>query len=59
MLKTETEFDEIVRVYNLAREDFKVLVGETPENYRVLLFVNPDLHISITLFTEMCKSGLT
>lgn len=53
MLKTKTEFDEIVRVYNLAREDFKVLVGETPENYRVLLFVNPDLHVSVNRVIEI------
>ncbi|MCK5304874.1 MAG: hypothetical protein KAJ72_06470, partial [Candidatus Heimdallarchaeota archaeon] len=53
MLKTETEFDEIVRVYNLAREDFKALVGETPENYRVLLFVNPDLHVSVNRVVEI------
>ena len=53
MLKAKTEYNEIVRVYNLAREDFKHLVGETPENYRVLLFINPDLHVSVNRVVEI------
>ena len=51
MLKSELK--EIVHVYNLAREDFRNLVGDTPENYRVLLFINPDLHVSVNRAIEL------
>ncbi len=50
MLKTELA--DIITVYQKAREDFKTLVGDTPENYRVLLFLNPEIHISVNRVLE-------
>ena len=51
MLKEELA--EIIVVYKNAREDFKTLVGETPENYRVLIFLNPEMHVSVNRVLEV------
>ncbi|MHA1778149.1 MAG: hypothetical protein ACTSYN_01115, partial [Candidatus Heimdallarchaeaceae archaeon] len=50
MLKTE--LSQIVEVYLKAREDFRSIVGECPENYRVLVFINPDLHVAVNKVIE-------
>ena len=50
MLKEE--LSDVIEVYNKAREDFKTLVGETPENYRILIFINPEMHISVNRVIE-------
>ncbi|MHA2357181.1 MAG: hypothetical protein ACXABK_00230 [Candidatus Heimdallarchaeaceae archaeon] len=50
MLKEELE--DVVRVYLNARDDFQLLVGATPENYRILIFINPELHISVNRVLE-------
>ena len=36
----------VVEIYKQARKDFEEFVGETPEDYKVLLFIDPDLHTS-------------
>ncbi|UJG42556.1 MAG: hypothetical protein K9W46_09155 [Candidatus Heimdallarchaeum endolithica] len=46
------ELADIINVYLKARKDFLELVGETPENYRILIFLNPDLHISVNRVIE-------
>ncbi len=51
MLKEELA--EIIVVYQNAREDFKTLVGETPENYRVLIFLDPEMHVSVNRVVEV------
>ncbi|MHA1259285.1 MAG: hypothetical protein ACTSSG_05705 [Candidatus Heimdallarchaeaceae archaeon] len=51
MLKEEAE--QVINTYLKAREDFKHLVGATPENYRVLLFINPELHVSVNRVVEL------
>ncbi len=48
----ESELTNIVSVYNEARTDFKTLVGETPENYRILIFINPEMHVSVNRVIE-------
>jgi hypothetical protein len=50
MLKEE--LSDVIEVYNKARDDFKTLVGETPENYRILVFVSPEMHISVNRVME-------
>lgn len=50
MLKAE--LSQVVDIYLQAREDFKAIVGECPENYRVLIFINPDLHIAVNKVIE-------
>ncbi len=37
----------VVKIYQQARKDFEEFVGETPEDYKVLLFIDPDLHTSL------------
>ena len=51
MLKAELE--EIVEVYQKAKADFRFLVGSNPENYRVLIFINPELHVSVNRVVEI------
>ncbi len=51
MLKEE--LTEVIEVYKKSREDFQKLVGTTPENYRILLFVNPEMHVSVNRVVEM------
>ncbi|MFW9851321.1 MAG: hypothetical protein ACFFDS_00075 [Candidatus Thorarchaeota archaeon] len=51
MLKVELE--EIVEVYQKAKADFRVLMGSNPENYRVLIFINPELHVSVNRVVEI------
>jgi len=50
MLKSE--LTEIVDIYLKARDDFSKLVGECPENYKVLVFINPVLHVSLNRVLE-------
>ena len=51
MLKEELA--DIIVIYQNARDDFKTLVGETPENYRVLIFLNPEMHVSVNRVLEV------
>ncbi|MCG3215395.1 MAG: hypothetical protein KAS63_01685, partial [Candidatus Heimdallarchaeota archaeon] len=51
MLKAE--LTEVIGVYHKARDDIKTLVGSTPENYRILIFVNPEMHVSVNRVVEM------
>ena len=51
MLKAE--LGDIVETYLKARKDFEHLVGGSPENYRILLFINPELHISVNRVVEI------
>jgi hypothetical protein len=37
----------VIEIYQQARQDFKDFVGETPEDYKVLLFIDPELHNSL------------
>ena len=50
MLKAE--LPNIIDIYQKVRNDFKELVGETPEDYRVLVFLNPELHVSMNRVIE-------
>ncbi|MHA1305517.1 MAG: hypothetical protein ACTSPI_17595, partial [Candidatus Heimdallarchaeaceae archaeon] len=50
MLKTELA--PIIAVYQKAREDFKELIGDTPEEYKILVFLNPDIHVSVNRVME-------
>ena len=50
MLKTE--LSEIITIYQKAREDFKMLIGDTPEEYRVLIFLSQKLHVSMNRVIE-------
>ncbi len=50
MLKEELE--PIIEVYKKARADFKELLGDTPEQYKVLVFINPEIHVSLNKVME-------
>ncbi|NHJ85309.1 MAG: hypothetical protein FK734_07590 [Asgard group archaeon] len=43
----------IVDIYLQARKDFEEFVGETPEDYKVLLFIDPELHASLYQVMEL------
>ena len=43
----------VVEIYKQARKDFEEFVGETPEDYKVLLFIDPDLHTSLYQVIEL------
>jgi len=43
----------LVDIYNQARKDFEEFVGETPEDYKVLVFVDSDLHSSLYQVMEL------
>ncbi|MHA1244411.1 MAG: hypothetical protein ACTSP7_07525 [Candidatus Heimdallarchaeota archaeon] len=43
----------LVDIYNQARKDFEEFVGETPEDYKVLIFVDSDLHSSLYQVMEL------
>ncbi|MBD3189369.1 MAG: hypothetical protein GF308_01935 [Candidatus Heimdallarchaeota archaeon] len=43
----------LVKIYKQARKDFEEFVGETPEDYRVLVFIDPELHGSLYQVMEL------
>jgi len=43
----------VVEIYKQARKDFEEFVGETPEDYKVLLFIDPELHTSLYQVMEL------
>ena len=43
----------MVEIYLQARKDFEEFVGETPEDYKVLLFIDPELHNSLYQVMEL------
>ncbi|MFW9922529.1 MAG: hypothetical protein ACFFDW_04475 [Candidatus Thorarchaeota archaeon] len=43
----------VVEIYLQARKDFAEFVGETPEDYKVLLFIDPELHNSLYQVMEL------
>ncbi|NHJ05008.1 MAG: hypothetical protein EAX90_09300 [Candidatus Heimdallarchaeota archaeon] len=43
----------VVKIYLQARKDFEEFVGETPEKYKVLLFIDPELHNSLYQVMEL------
>ncbi|MEA2071819.1 MAG: hypothetical protein U9O98_11095 [Asgard group archaeon] len=46
----------LVKIYKQARKDFKSFVGETPEDYKILVFIDPDLHGSLYQIMELGDS---
>ncbi|NHJ48859.1 MAG: hypothetical protein FK733_13830 [Asgard group archaeon] len=43
----------VVEIYQKARKDFEDFVGECPEDYKVLIFIDPDLHTSLYKVMEL------
>ena len=43
----------LVEIYNQARKDFEDFVGEVPEDYKVLVFIDPELHSSLYQIMEL------
>ncbi|MBN1329700.1 MAG: hypothetical protein JXA54_09530 [Candidatus Heimdallarchaeota archaeon] len=43
----------VVEIYKQARKDFEEFVGECPEDYKVLVFVDPELHASLYQVMEL------
>ena len=43
----------VVEIYKKARQDFEDFVGECPEDYKVLLFIDPELHASLYKIMEL------
>lgn len=43
----------LVEIYLQARKDFEEFVGETPEDYKVLVFIDPELHNSMYKVMEL------
>ena len=43
----------VVEIYKQARKDFEEFVGETPEDYKVLVFIDPELHSSLYQVMEL------
>ena len=43
----------VVEIYKQARKDFEEFVGDTPEDYKVLLFIDPELHTSLYQVMEL------
>ncbi|NHJ39741.1 MAG: hypothetical protein FK731_06880 [Asgard group archaeon] len=43
----------VVEIYQKARKDFEEFVGECPEDYKVLLFIDPELHSSLYQIMEL------
>jgi hypothetical protein len=46
----------LVEIYKQARKDFADFVGETPEDYKVLVFIDPELHSSLQEVIELGDS---
>ncbi len=44
--------DKLIEVYNRARESVNSIVGTTPEDYKLLMFVDPSLYDSVILQTQ-------
>ncbi|MHA1212438.1 MAG: hypothetical protein ACTSSH_08255 [Candidatus Heimdallarchaeota archaeon] len=43
----------VVKIYQQARKDFEEFVGECPEDYKVLIFIDPELHASLYQVMEL------
>ncbi|MHA2358539.1 MAG: hypothetical protein ACXABK_07210, partial [Candidatus Heimdallarchaeaceae archaeon] len=43
----------VIEIYQQARKDFEEFVGECPEDYKVLLFIDPELHTSLYQIMEL------
>ena len=43
----------LVKIYLQARNDFEEFVGEAPEDYKVLVFIDPELHSSLYQIIEL------
>lgn len=43
----------VVEIYKQARKDFEEFVGDTPEEYKVLVFIDPELHSSLYQVMEL------